>query len=44
MKEQVITALPSSYINMKKKLQNISSLYQVQMQESQELSNGGKSR
>ena len=44
MQEQAITALPSSYINMKRKLQSISSLYQVPMQENQELLNGGMSR
>lgn len=44
MYERTIAALPLEYTNMKKRLQNMSTLYQMQMTQSQELSNGGISR
>ena len=42
--EQVILTLPVEYTNMKRKLQSMSSLYDMQMIESQDLTQGGVSR
>lgn len=44
MFERVVTTLPPEYTDMKKRLQSISSLYQIKMTQSQELSTGGMSR
>lgn len=41
---QIKKALPPEYTDMKKRLQSVSSLYQMQMAQSQELSTGGMSR
>ena len=42
MQERPVLTLPPEYTNMKKKLQSMSSLYQMEM--TQQLSNGGTSR
>lgn len=44
MSERAVAILPPEYTDMKKRLQSVSSLYRVSMIQSQELSNGGKSR
>lgn len=44
MSERAVAALPPEYTDMKKRLQSVSSLYQMQMAQSQELSTGGMSR
>lgn len=44
MFERAVATLPPEYTNMKKRLQSVSSLYQMQMTQSQELSTGGMSR
>ena len=44
MSERAVAALPPEYTDMKKRLQSVSSLYQMQMTQSQELSTGGMSR
>lgn len=44
MAERLVGALPAEYTDMKKRLQNVSSLYQMQMTQSQSLSTGGMSR
>lgn len=43
MAGEKIRTLPQEYVNIKSKLQSASSLYQMQMHESQEMSNGGMS-
>lgn len=44
MAERLVGTLPAEYTDMKKKLQSMSSLYQMQMSQSQSLSTGGTSR
>lgn len=44
MKQKPVTSLPLEYTEMKKRLKNVSSLYQMNMAESQKLSSGGMSR
>lgn len=44
MSEKAVSALPLEYTDMKKRLQSVSSLYQMQKSQSHELSTGGMSK
>ncbi len=44
MSKRAVTTLPPEYTDMKKKLQSVSSLYQMHMIQSEELSTGGMSK